>query len=249
MVEHEEDPGSARRWPPPGSRAVRGPPLRGRARLDVTRDPMPEDWRGALRELGRLSPTAWQERHGVTSRREQDRRIYAVTGATISSRASPTACARRSSASGSAGSGSPYLQLNRARPRDERTPSSHPAAPGAIALLKNGIFGENPVFRLALSLCPAVAVTTTVANGIMLGIAVLLVQVLSASRWRSRAGGSAARAHSRVHDHHRRLGERDRHGAGRLLPAPLRAGRAYVKLIVAFAIIISRLGSLPRACR
>ena len=51
--------------------------------------------------------------------------------------------------------------------------------PGAIALLKNGIFGENPVFRLALSLCPAVAVTTTVANGIMLGIAVLLVQVLS----------------------------------------------------------------------
>ena len=35
------------------------------------------------------------------------------------------------------------------------------------------------MFRLALSLCPAVAVTTTVMNGLTLGVAVLLVQVLS----------------------------------------------------------------------
>jgi electron transport complex protein RnfE len=56
----------------------------------------------------------------------------------------------------------------------------HPGpAPRARDLLLNGIFGENPVFRLALSLCPAVAVTTTVMNGLLLGVAVLLVQVLS----------------------------------------------------------------------
>ena len=34
--------------------------------------------------------------------------------------------------------------------------------PGPLQLLVNGIIHENPVFRLALSLCPAVAVTTTV---------------------------------------------------------------------------------------
>jgi len=51
--------------------------------------------------------------------------------------------------------------------------------PSARFLLLNGIFAENPVFRLALSLCPAVAVTTTVVNGLILGVAVLAVQVLS----------------------------------------------------------------------
>jgi len=51
--------------------------------------------------------------------------------------------------------------------------------PGARFLILRGIFTENPVFRLALSLCPAVAVTNTIANGVALGIAVLFVQVLS----------------------------------------------------------------------
>jgi len=51
--------------------------------------------------------------------------------------------------------------------------------PGARFLILRGIFTENPVFRLALSLCPAVAVTNTITNGIALGIAVLFVQVLS----------------------------------------------------------------------
>ena len=56
----------------------------------------------------------------------------------------------------------------------------HPGpAPKAWQLILNGIFAENPVFRLALSLCPAVAVTTTVKNGLLLGVAVLAVQVLS----------------------------------------------------------------------
>jgi electron transport complex protein RnfE len=46
-------------------------------------------------------------------------------------------------------------------------------------LIMRGLFDENPVFRLALSLCPAVAVTNSVKNGLMLGVAVLVVQVLS----------------------------------------------------------------------
>jgi len=46
-------------------------------------------------------------------------------------------------------------------------------------LFKNGIFGENPVFRLALSLCPAVAVTSGVKNGFLMGIAVLFVMTMT----------------------------------------------------------------------
>ncbi len=51
--------------------------------------------------------------------------------------------------------------------------------PPVSTLIMRGLFDENPVFRLALSLCPAVAVTTSVKNGLMLGVAVFVVQVLS----------------------------------------------------------------------
>ena len=51
--------------------------------------------------------------------------------------------------------------------------------PPTSTLIMRGLFDENPVFRLALSLCPAVAVTNTVQNGLMLGVAVLAVQILS----------------------------------------------------------------------
>ncbi len=46
-------------------------------------------------------------------------------------------------------------------------------------LFINGILNENPIFRLALSMCPAVGISTTVMNGLLLGIAVLFVQVFS----------------------------------------------------------------------
>ena len=46
-------------------------------------------------------------------------------------------------------------------------------------LFLNGIFNENPIFRLALSMCPAVGISTTLMNGFLLGIAVLFVQVFS----------------------------------------------------------------------
>jgi electron transport complex protein RnfE len=46
------------------------------------------------------------------------------------------------------------------------------------AIFKNGLFGENPVFRLALSLCPAVAVTGGVKNGFLMGVAVVFVMTM-----------------------------------------------------------------------
>ncbi len=45
-------------------------------------------------------------------------------------------------------------------------------------LLKNGMFGENTIFRMAISLCPAIAVTNSLKNGITLGVAVIFVQVM-----------------------------------------------------------------------
>jgi len=38
-----------------------------------------------------------------------------------------------------------------------------------------GLFDENPIFRLALSLCPALAVTTTALNALTMGLSVLFV--------------------------------------------------------------------------
>lgn len=41
----------------------------------------------------------------------------------------------------------------------------------------NGIFNENPIFRLVLGTCPTIAVTTSVANGIGMGLAATFVLV------------------------------------------------------------------------
>lgn len=46
-------------------------------------------------------------------------------------------------------------------------------------LFVDGILSENPIFRLALSMCPAVGISTSVMNGLLLGTAVLFVQVFS----------------------------------------------------------------------
>jgi H+/Na+-translocating ferredoxin:NAD+ oxidoreductase subunit E len=114
--------------------------------------------------------------------------------------------------------------------------------PSVRQLLLNGIFAENPVFRLALSLCPAVAVTTTVMNGLILGIAVLLVQVLSSA--------TVAIAGRLIHPRVRIptyiiiiavwVSAIDMLLAA-FLPGLYAQVGLYVKLIVAFAIIISRL--------
>lgn len=45
-------------------------------------------------------------------------------------------------------------------------------------LLKNGIFGENTIFRMAISLCPAIAVTSGLKSSFFMGFAVVFVQVM-----------------------------------------------------------------------
>jgi electron transport complex protein RnfE len=45
-------------------------------------------------------------------------------------------------------------------------------------LIKNGVFKENTIFRLVISLCPAIAVTNSVKNGFFLGAAVMFVQTM-----------------------------------------------------------------------
>jgi electron transport complex protein RnfE len=45
-------------------------------------------------------------------------------------------------------------------------------------LIFNGIVKENTIFKLALSLCPSIAVTNNLKNGVLMGVAVLFVQVM-----------------------------------------------------------------------
>lgn len=49
--------------------------------------------------------------------------------------------------------------------------------PKAMAILKNGIFDENPIFRLMLGMCPMLAVTTDAFNGIGMGAASMFVLI------------------------------------------------------------------------
>ena len=88
VVEHEEDPGlgaeTATDWFQ-GQFIGRGP--RQLAALDLTRDPLPEDWRAALAKLQRRSLAEWRHEHAGLIERESVNPIHAVTGATISSRA------------------------------------------------------------------------------------------------------------------------------------------------------------------
>jgi len=44
---------------------------------------------------------------------------------------------------------------------------------------RKGILRENPVFRLVLGLCPTLAVTTTVKNGLVMGVATSIVLLCS----------------------------------------------------------------------
>lgn len=45
-------------------------------------------------------------------------------------------------------------------------------------LFLNGIIKENTIFKLALSLCPSIAVTNNLKNGVFMGLAVLFVQTM-----------------------------------------------------------------------
>jgi electron transport complex protein RnfG len=88
VIEHEEDPGLGAEVATPWFQAqFAGRPFEQVGRLDVTRDPMPEDWRAALRARPGASAGDWDSRYGALQARESGHSIYAVTGATISSRA------------------------------------------------------------------------------------------------------------------------------------------------------------------
>lgn len=116
------------------------------------------------------------------------------------------------------------------------------AAPSAGRLILNGIFAENPVFRLALSLCPAVAVTTTVLNGLILGVAVTAVQVLSSVTVALVRGAIHPRVRIPVYTIIIAVWVSAIDMAlAAFVPALYAQVGLYVKLIVAFAIIISRL--------
>jgi len=49
----------------------------------------------------------------------------------------------------------------------------------ALTRLKKGILDENPIFSQAIALCPVLAVTTSIINGIGLGLATLVVLTAS----------------------------------------------------------------------
>ena len=48
-----------------------------------------------------------------------------------------------------------------------------------IERLKNGLFGENPVFVQVLAMCPFLAVTTSVENALGMGLSTLAVLIFS----------------------------------------------------------------------
>jgi electron transport complex protein RnfG len=87
VVEHEEDPGLgaevAQSW---FREQYVGRSSEEIAKMTVSRDPMPEDWKAALVALAKRAPDG-PARHRELLSRERTRPIYAVTGATISSRA------------------------------------------------------------------------------------------------------------------------------------------------------------------
>jgi electron transport complex protein RnfG len=88
VVEHEEDPGlGAEVATPLFESQFLGRTADEVAGLTVSRDPMPEDWHAALLRLERTPVPEWRLRERALLERERGRPIYAVTGATISSRA------------------------------------------------------------------------------------------------------------------------------------------------------------------
>lgn len=108
-------------------------------------------------------------------------------------------------------------------------------------LIRNGILAENPIFRVALSLCPAVAVTSSVKGGFWMGVGVLFVQTM--------VNVTVSVLRKLIHPRIRipayilviatwvTVTDLGLHAAA---PAVYKQIGLYIKLIVAFAIILSR---------
>ena len=50
-----------------------------------------------------------------------------------------------------------------------------------LGILTNGIIKENPVLVLVLGTCPTLAVTTSVSNGVGMGVSAMAVLICSTS--------------------------------------------------------------------
>ncbi len=48
-----------------------------------------------------------------------------------------------------------------------------------LAIFRNGLWAENPIFKLIIGLCPTLAVTNTVENGLAMGLATSFVLISS----------------------------------------------------------------------
>jgi electron transport complex protein RnfG len=88
VIEHEEDPGLGAEVATPWFQGQYvGRKVANLQNVEVSRDPMPEDWSAALHEREKTDSTAWRNHYANLLERENTTSIYAVTGATISSRA------------------------------------------------------------------------------------------------------------------------------------------------------------------
>lgn len=84
IMEHEEDPGlGAEITQPYFKNQFKGKPFERLKELKVTKDPLPDDYKKALEGKGGIS----REEMEALRARYADKDIYAITGATISSRA------------------------------------------------------------------------------------------------------------------------------------------------------------------
>jgi electron transport complex protein RnfG len=88
VVEHEEDPGLGAEVATPWFQGqFLGRSAESLDALEVTKDPMPEDWRRALDQLARMPGAEWETSYGALAGRMRAAPIHAVSGATISSEA------------------------------------------------------------------------------------------------------------------------------------------------------------------
>ncbi|MBI4238403.1 MAG: FMN-binding protein [Deltaproteobacteria bacterium] len=88
VVAHEEDPGLGAEIVRPGFKhQFAGRSREGVAALRVVKDPIPPEWLTVVRARDGVAFDVWRTQHAAALAADGDRPIYAVTGATISSRA------------------------------------------------------------------------------------------------------------------------------------------------------------------
>lgn len=88
ILSHEEDPGlGAEITRPVFKDQFAGRTANAVEGLTVSKDPIPNGWKAIVLDRAKMSFAQWSEAHGKEIEDSQDDPIYAVTGATISSRA------------------------------------------------------------------------------------------------------------------------------------------------------------------